>query len=131
MTLHDYLLLVGFLWALYAVIPAILTFPVVFWSRRRVRWYPWELLAFVLPFAVWLTLKWQRVDPSLEKGIDNLLESLFVGLGIPCATLMRVAVGQSCGRYGKVLAMVLLLLLCGLAAAVYFFTPDLGGRIGC
>lgn len=113
------------------MIPAILTFPVIFWSRGRVRWYPWEILAFVVPFGVWLTLRWQGADPPLQKGIDNLLESLFVGLGIPCAALIRVAVGHSLGNHGKTFATLLLLALCGLAVAVYFLTPDLGGRIGC
>lgn len=131
MSIHDGLLIAGFLWALYAVIPAFLTFPIVVWSRHRVRWYPWEILAFILPFCVWLTLTWTRFDPSLPKGIDNLIESLYVGLGIPSAALIRAATGRASGKHGKMFAAFLLLLLCGLAVGVYFFTPDLEGSLGC
>lgn len=129
--MHDVLVIGGFLWALYAIIPAFITAPIVFWSRHRVHWYPWELLAFILPFGIWLTLSWMRFAPSPPKGLDNLIESFYLGLGIPLVALIRAVVGRGCTTYERGFAGALLLLLCGLAAAIYFLIPDLGGSIGC
>ena len=129
--MHDGMLMAGFLWALYAIIPAFITVPIAVWSRHRVHWYSWEVLAFILPFGIWLALTWMRVAPWLPKGINNLGECFFLGLGIPLAALIRAAVGRGCKAYEMRFAGALLLLLCGLAAAIYFFTPDLGGSFGC
>ena len=129
--IHDGMLMAGFLWALHVIIPAFITVPIAIWSRHRVHWYPWELLAFILPFGIWLALTWLRVAPWLPKGINNFGECFYLGMWIPLAALIRAVVGRQCKAYEGGFAGVLLLLLCGLAAAIYYFTPDLGGSFGC
>lgn len=116
------------LWALHAAPAAVLSFPIVYFARKRVHWYMWEMLAFVFPFCVWSILVYLRVPTPFPKDLGNgLSEPIYFGLAIPVAVLIRAVFGQGRETDERVFASILLLALCVFAAIVYFVTPYIGG----
>jgi hypothetical protein len=123
--------LIVMIWALQAGVAAVLSFPIVLLARRRVHWYSWELLAFVLPFCAWFALQYFWPTPSSAKGISNAFnEPVYIGLAVPVVALIRVLGGRGREADERMLAAILLLALCGVAAIVFFVTPNLGGTFG-
>ncbi len=115
------LILYLWIWILHAGIAAISTAPIVFLGRKRVHWSPYDLLAFVLPFSVWLVL---MESSGVEgKSLANLGEPLYFSLSVPAAALMRVIVGNRV-RVG-ICSISLVMLLCLVATCVYWWTPAL------
>ena len=113
-------------WSLQFGIAAVLSAPFVFFGRKRAQWRWWELLAFVLPFAVWLLL----TDSSLSigrKGYGNLNEIFYLALGVPLAAMVRVAIGPRPAVRAHVgwVAAALVGVLCVAAAAVFFLVPPI------
>ena len=111
-----------FIWLEHAVIAAVLTAPIVFFGRKRVHWRTWELLMLVLPFAVWTFLMFSELGNG-SKSLANLAEPLIFAPAIPIVTLIRVAIGRRVPE--RPCAACLLILMCALAASVYFFVPPL------
>ncbi len=109
------------IWLIHVGIAAALSAPIVFFGRKRVHWRSWELLTLVLPFCTWLCL--DQSELSLGKSLANLGEPFFFSLAIPVAALVRVAVGTKVNE--KIFAGVLIAVLCGVAAAVFFVVPSL------
>jgi phosphate/sulfate permease len=108
------------IWVVQTVTGAVLSAPIVFFGRRRVHWGPLDLLAFLLPFAVWLLL----VNSSLKsKSIANLVEPVFIGLAIPVGALLRLAAGDNFQQ--RKWSVLLAVLLCVTAACIYWWTPSL------
>ena len=122
--------LVLFIWAIYAGVAGVISLPIVLLGRNRVRWYAWELLAFVLPFCVWLFLTFYWRTPSGSKSWGNFEEPLFFALAVPLAALIRVIGGRANKGDERMLAGALLGGQCFLAVLVYFLTPNLGGTLG-
>jgi hypothetical protein len=108
-------------WAMHSVIAAVLSSPVVFWGRNRVRWGPGDLLAFVLPFGVWLALS--EFSAPTGKSLANLIEPFYFALATPVAAPVRVLLGGR-GRQW-VCSLCLAALVCLTAACVFWLTPPL------
>ena len=114
------------IWGVHAAIAVVLTAPIVFFGRKRLRWKWWELLAFVLPFAVWAILMSSELAEE-RKTVWNIPEGLYFAVAVPLAALVRVAVGSR--RREPVWAAALLVALCAIAAAVFFLVPPWPGPI--
>ena len=101
---------------------AVLSTPIIFFGRKRIHWWMWESLALVIPFCVWLCL--MQTDLSTGwKSLSNLAEPFMFSFAIPVAAMVRVAVGTRVNE--KKIAGVLIAVLCGVAAAVFFMVPSL------
>jgi hypothetical protein len=109
-------------WLVHTVIAGVLTAPIIFFGRKRVHWQWWELSAWILPFAVWLFLMFSELSTG-KKSLANLGEPFYFSLAIPLAALVRVGVGTRCAE--RVCSGVLLGMLCGVAAGVFFLVPSL------
>jgi hypothetical protein len=118
---EELVVLLLWIWFLHAVIAGALTAPAVWLSRQRVGWHSWELLAFVLPFALWARL--MMSDLSTGKSLANLGEPFYFSFAISAAALIRVGLGQRGNNL--IWACALLLGLCGVAVAVFFLVPPL------
>jgi hypothetical protein len=118
--MEEYLAL-AWIWFLHAAIAGLLTMPIVLFSAQRVRWQWWELSAFFVPFGLWTTFLFSEL--SVGKSLANLGEPLYFSFAIPAAALIRVAAGP--GPAERVLAVTLLLAVCGMAVAVFFLVPPL------
>jgi hypothetical protein len=106
-------------WGVHSVIGAVLSAPVVFWGRRRVHWGLLDLLAFLLPFAVWGALLHASAD---GKSLANVVgEPFYFSFAIPVAALVRVIVGAHVEERACSISLVVLLSL--VAAGVYWWTP--------
>jgi len=109
------------IWLIYAGLAAVPSVPIIFFGRKRIHWRTWELLALVIPFAVWMCLMFSEL--STGKSLANLGEPFFFSLAVPAAALARVAVGTRVNE--KIFAGILIAALCGVAAAVFFMVPSL------
>jgi hypothetical protein len=77
------------LWGIHLAIGAVLSAPVVVWGVGRVHWSLLDLLAFFLPFALWLALS-QHFPGG--KSLANLAEPLYFSFAIPVAALAPMPV---------------------------------------
>jgi peptidoglycan/LPS O-acetylase OafA/YrhL len=107
---------------MHAAIAAVLSAPIVFFGRKRVRWHAWELLLLILPFTVWAVLMFSDYSTG-TKTLANLGEPFFFALGVPIAALVRVALGSRVRE--PVCAASAIAALCLAAAAVFFTVPPL------
>ncbi len=108
------------IWGVPSTIGAVLSVPIILLGRRRVHWGLLDLLAFLLPFAVWVSL----MDVSLvSKSLANLGEPIYFSLMIPAAALARVIVGAHVEERACSIGLAGLLSL--VAAGVYGWTPPL------
>jgi hypothetical protein len=110
-------------WLIHFGIAALLTGPIVFLGRRRVRWQPWELSAFVVPFAVWALLMVSDHSTG-KKSLSNLFgEPIYFSIAIPMAAAIRILLGSSMRE--TQFAGGLIFGLCVLTAVVFFVVPSL------
>src|SRR5512133_1054791 len=110
------------IWVAHVAIAAVLTAPLVAIGRNRVHWQPWEVLAFLLPFALWLVLMLTPLATG-RKSVSNLIEPLCFSLSIPLAALLRTVIGTRFSERG--LAGCLLALVCLGAITSFFIVPCL------
>jgi hypothetical protein len=108
------------LWGIHLGIGAVLSAPVVVWGIGRVHWSLLDLLAFLLPFALWFALS-QHFPAG--KSLANLAEPLYFSFAIPVAALARVVVGARVPE--RACSVALVVLLCFVASGVYVWTPAL------
>jgi hypothetical protein len=108
------------IWFVHSAIGAVLSAPVILLGLRRVHWGLLDLLAFLLPFAVWVSL---MNASSVGKSLANLGEPIYFSLMIPVAALARVIVGAHVEERACSIGLAGLLSL--VAAAVYWWTPSL------
>jgi hypothetical protein len=106
------------LWLLHVVSASVFAGPIAFFGRQRASWRWWELSGFVVPFLVWLLLMLYGKQP---KSLSNVGEVLYISISVAVAVVARVALGPRLPR--TPVAVVLLVALCSVAAATYFFTP--------
>ncbi len=114
----EYFLLWLHVWFSHCVVWATLSAPIVLFGRERVRWNFSDLLAFLIPFGIWLAL----MNHSDEgKSLSNLAEAFYFSFAIPVAALIRVVVG---GRFDeRVCSITLVGILSLVAAGVYRWMP--------
>lgn len=125
-----YTVVVIFLWLCFAVPAALVSLPIVWLGRHRVRWHRWELVAFLAPFCVWFILQGFLLPaPPAAKGFNNAIaEPFFVALAIPLVAAIRAVAGKGLDDVDeRVFAGVLQAFPCAMAAGVHLFTPNLGG----
>ena len=109
-------------WLLHAIIAGILSAPIVILGRKRVHWHLWELLTFIIPFALWTALFFSELSTG-RKSLANFGEPNYFALAIPLAALVRVAVGSRVSQ--RVCAIALIGVLSGLAVGIFFIVPSL------
>jgi hypothetical protein len=108
------------LWVLHVLAALFLALPIIAYGKGRVRWDRWELLAFVLPFAIWACL---ITTNSRPKSLANLSEVILLAPAIAITALVRVLIGS---REPQALWPRLMLgLLCVAALGVYNLVPML------
>jgi hypothetical protein len=121
--LLKYIGVVGFLipiWLFHLVPLLLISGPVWFFGRRRVKWNGWDFAIVVLPFAVWGAL---MIVHGTGKSLNNLIEGLIIGGVAPLAPIVRVAVGKRMNE--KSVALGLLIALCLVAGSLWAFVPPL------
>lgn len=116
---HEFLSLL-YIWAIHAAIAAVISFPVVFFGRRRMHVNSIDLLSLVLPFAIWTLLMNIR---SSGKSISNLIEPVLFCFAIPLGALARVIIGSNIGE--RACSIIMVFILCIASACVYFWMPSL------
>ncbi|MEI6714846.1 MAG: hypothetical protein WCO60_13905 [Verrucomicrobiota bacterium] len=110
------------LWLCHVLAAGVLVVPVVYFSRKRVRWYWWECLALLLPFLLWAFLIFfASIGP---KSVSNMcIEPLILGGTLGIVSILRAAIGA---RWpGPRLAAITLLGLCLAAVAMLLLVPAL------
>ncbi len=110
-----------FTWLLQAGIAAVPLAFIIPLSRKRVHWRWWESLALIFPYGVFLALMFFNFAP---KSPLNIFDSAFIGMAVPIAALVRVAVGARTDE--RFCATLLMCSLCAVAALVYFTCPEAG-----
>ena len=121
MSAAETITLTARLWITHATIALVLASPVLFFGRRRARWESWELLAVILPFALWMGLMFSNL--STGKSLANLGECIYISFGLPVVAFIRVWAGGTTRQRGC--AAALIGVLCGVAAGAFFLTPPL------
>jgi len=109
------------IWLVHAGIASVLAAPIIFFGRKRVHWYYWELLVLVVPFLVWTGLMFS--DLSNGKSLANLGEPFYFALAIPVAALVRVVAGSRVPE--RTFAAALIALMCIVAGGVFLIVPPL------
>lgn len=110
------------IWLVHAAIAALLSAPVVFLGRKRVHWHAWELLTLIAPFIVWCLLMFSPLSTA-KKSMANLGEPFYFALAVPVVALARVAIGSQVSE--DISAGILMAVMCGVAASVFFLVPSL------
>lgn len=110
------------LWLCHVLAAGVVVVPLVWFSRKRVRWYGWECLALLLPFLLWAFLIFfASVGP---KSLSNMvIEPPLLGATIGLVSILRAAIGA---RWpGPRIAALTLLGLCLAAVAILWIVPAL------
>jgi hypothetical protein len=107
-------------WFVYAAVATVLTAPIVFLGRKRIFWEPWEFLALVIPYFVWLGLMLSGLKP---KSLSNLVEPILIGIAAPVLALLRIGLSRKMDE--RLLAAGLITILSLVAGAVYWIVPCL------
>lgn len=105
-------------WVIHAGIACLPLAFIVPLSRKRVHWEWWESLALILPYGTFVALMFSDLAP---KNALNFFEGWLIGVAIPIAALVRVAVGARIKE--RLCAALLMGLLCIVAVIVYFTCP--------
>jgi len=108
------------IWSAHAVVGAALAAPILFFGRKRIGWANWELLAFVIPFCVWVVLMLSPLATG-RKSLANLGQPVYISFAMPALAFVRVAVGRRLSE--RVYAACFIITLCVVAAAVFFMVP--------
>jgi hypothetical protein len=108
------------IWSAHAVIGTALAAPILFFGRKRIGWANWELLAFVIPFCVWVVLMLSPLSTG-RKSLANIGEPVYISFAMPALALLRVVVGARLSE--RVYAASFITVLCVVAAAVFFMVP--------
>lgn len=107
-------------WCFYLVPAAVLSAPLWYFGRHRVRWTIVDVAVLVVPFAVWVLL----MDTNwMPKSLANLGEAVLVGLCVPVQPVFRLAAGSRFGEFRSALWGVAL--VTAAAVVVFFLTPCL------
>ena len=109
-------------WIVQIVVATILLLPIMRLSRGRVHWRAYELVVFVVPFAIWFVLS--AFTGLRWKSFSNvLIEPALFALAIPLAVAARAFFAPQISQRAWFAA-----LLSGVTVAaltVYFIVPGL------
>lgn len=95
------LIVIAFLTYLLPAVP--LSFPILYFGRRRAQFKWWELSALLVPFSIWVCF-WVL---SRDKSLGNLVEALILGAAIPIAASLRVLIGVYLNRILVVVSLMI------------------------
>jgi hypothetical protein len=110
------------MWVLHVVLTLLLASPVLLLGRRRAHWERRDLLALILPFAVWLTLMFSPLAHG--KTFANALnEGLWMSAAIVVAALVRVWMSNLPHR--RRYFPLLLAAVCVVGVIAFITTPPL------
>jgi hypothetical protein len=109
-------------WLIHVGIAAVLSAPIVFFSRKRIHWHRYELLVFVIPFAIWFALC--GFTGIRSKTLSNAaVEPAMFSLAVPIAALARVIVGTRISERACIASLIGAVSV--VAVAIYFLVPGL------
>ena len=112
-----------FAWLIQAVVGGVLSLPLVYLSRGKVRWHRWESLALFVPFTVWMLLMVSDFSTG-KKTLSNLLiEPAVLGACVAFGALVRIVAGSATSE--RLAPCLTLVGLCLLAAGVFWIVPAL------
>lgn len=114
----DVLLVVAALWLTHVLVTLPVVVPVVWLSRRSVRWHWWETAVFAMPFAVWLIL---FHTSDMPKTLANLGEAYYLSAVVASAVVIRAGVAR--GIDNRIVPVLLIAGATVCAAVVYYATP--------
>ncbi|KQC14307.1 MAG: hypothetical protein APR63_14600 [Desulfuromonas sp. SDB] len=107
-------------WLLHLIPVLLISSPIWFFARKRVKWTIWDFLIVILPFLIWVSC---LITYSEGKSLSNLVEGIWLGWVVPLATVIRMVVGDRVNQ--KKLSIILLAVLCGVGVALWKFMPGL------
>lgn len=110
-------------WFIHALVAMVLISPVVFLTRRRVHWQPVELLAFVLPFGVWVGLMFSNLSTGAKSLSNLVVEPALLAVGLILGALARVVMSRWVPNQSA--SWYTLGGLCLLSALVFWIVPPL------
>ena len=114
----DDFIVVANLWLGHAVLTVPVVLPVVWFTRRFVRWRWRELTVFLVPFAAWQAL---MISGALPKSLANLGEMAYVSAAIIVAVILRAVIARVADS--QLVPVLLILGVTACAFGVYYFTP--------
>jgi len=90
-------------------------------GRKRVQWNKLDFLILLAPYLTWMIL---CGTVALPKSLSNLVVELFLlGLAVNLAPIIRLTLPRRWN--GKTVAAILLMVMCAVAAGIYFSVPCL------
>jgi peptidoglycan/LPS O-acetylase OafA/YrhL len=110
-------------WAIHLLVAAVVVAPVVVFTRNRVNWRFWELLALVLPFCIWLALMLSDRSAGSKSLSNFVVEPGILAATVAIGALARGAISRRISdnwAFGAALAGI-----CAAAALVFRFVPTL------
>ena len=108
-------------WLIRAGIAAVLSAPIIYFSRKRIHWHKGELAVLVIPFLIWILCGFIGVLP---KSLSNaFIEPAMISVAVPIAALARVALGARISE--KVCSISLIGAVTVVAICLYFIVPCL------
>jgi hypothetical protein len=110
----------AFLWALFGVMPGVGIIVIVVLGHQQVSWRAWELLLFIVPFVIWMSLP--PIGTLGVKSLGNLIELICISGGIIVAALLRVFVSEK--RF-KLSPLIIFIALCVAVIVMYYLIPPL------
>src|SRR4051812_11360468 len=81
------------IWFMHALIGAGLSAPILFLGRKRIGWANWELLAFVVPFSIWVALMLSPLSAG-RKSLANIGEPVCISFAMPALALLRIILAR-------------------------------------
>ena len=116
-----YLLVIA--WLIQVAVSTLVVLPVVLAGRRHVHWHATELLALVVPFAVWAVLMHSPLSTGVKTLSNLAFEPGLLAVVIAVVAVMRIKLTARLG--GRAASILALVLLSASAAGIFWLTPGL------
>jgi hypothetical protein len=110
----------AYLWALFGLMPGVGAIVIVVLGYQRASWRAWELLLFIVPFVIWMSL--HPIGTLGVKSLANLIELMWIGGGVIVAALLRLFVNEKRFRLSP---FIIFISLCVAVIVMYYLVPPL------
>ncbi len=92
-----------------------------FWGKRRVQWTWIDYSSPIFPAMLWIILIYIN---DFGKSLTNAaVEEFLLGCSVIAAPVIRLIIGKNINQ--KLLAIILLIILCFIAVGLWVFMPPL------